>query len=130
MLAARLLPDFDRDKAYLDLMKAIKDGSFDKKTPDEKAAFYGALGSTGLPGAFAMLQSILSTKPSLLNKQKVLNDKLLAVNGLGAAQSIQALKVLQQVVEDKAQPTEVLVAARKAIYQTKKALFGDSAEAQ
>ncbi|MBX5482509.1 MAG: HEAT repeat domain-containing protein [Myxococcaceae bacterium] len=129
MLAARLLPEFDREKAYLDLVKVIKDPSFEKKSPEEKTAFYAALGSTGLPGAFSMLQSILATKPSLLNKARVLNDKLLAVSGLGAAQSIQALKLLQQVVDDKTQPTEVLVAARKAMYQTKKALFGDNAEA-
>ena len=30
-------------------------------------------------------------------------------------------------MEDKTQPLEVLTAARKAMYQTKKALFGDTA---
>lgn len=129
ILAAKLLPEFDRDKAYLDLVKVIKDGGFDKKDGTEKAAFYAALGSTGLPGALAMLQNILATRPSLLNKKKVMEDKILAVTGLGSAQSIQALKLLQSVVDDKSQPTEVLVAARKAIYQTKKVLFGDTAEA-
>ena len=74
-----------------------------------------------------MLQAMLAAKPNLLNKNKVLHEKLLAVAGLTGAQSIQALKVLRAVVDDKTQPTEVLVAARKAIYQTKKALFGDAA---
>jgi len=33
-------------------------------------------------------------------------------------------------VEDKSQPPEVLVATRRAIYQTRKVLFGETAEAQ
>lgn len=130
MLAARLLPEFDREKGYLDLMKAIKDPSFEKKAPEEKTVFYGALGATGLPGALGWLQSILTAKPSLLNKAKVLNEKLIAINGLAAAESVPALKLLQGLLEDKAQPGEVLVAARKATYQIKKALFGDGPEAQ
>ncbi len=127
MLAARLLPEFDGDKAYLDLVKVIKDPSFEKKGQEEKAALYAALGATGLPGALALMQQLLAQKASFLNKKKVLEDKLLAIAGLTGAQSIQGLKLLQALVEDKAQPTEVLVAARKGIYQTKKALFGDGA---
>jgi hypothetical protein len=69
---------------------------------------------------------MLAVKPSLLNKKKVLDDKLLAIQGLAAACNIHAYKVLQGVVEDKAQPVEVLTAARKAMYQTRKTLFGDA----
>ncbi len=127
MQAARLLPEFDRDKAYADLLRVIRDPGFEKKTPDERTAFYAALGSTGVPAALSMLSQMLAVKPSLLNKKKVLDDKLLAIQGLGGACTIQSYKVLQGVVEDKSQPVEVLTAARKAMYQTKKALFGDTA---
>ncbi|MBZ4421442.1 HEAT repeat domain-containing protein [Myxococcus sp. RHSTA-1-4] len=127
MLAAKLLPEFDRDKAYSDLVRAVRDASFDKKTPDERAAFYSAIGSTGTPGALSMMQQMLAVKPSLLNKKRVMDDKLLAIHGLAGACSIQAYKILQAVVEDKSQPLEVLTAARKAMYQTRKTLFGDSA---
>jgi HEAT repeat protein len=127
MLAARLLVDFDADKAYLDLVKVLKDPAFEKRKDDEKEALYAALGATGTPGAIALLQQMLTQKATFLNKKKVQEDKLLAVAGLSGARSIQALKLLQALVEDKSQPTEVLVAARKGIYQTKKALFGDAA---
>lgn len=127
MLAAKLLPEFDRDKGYADLMRLVREPGFDKKTPDERAAVYAAIGSTGTPGALSMMQQMLATKPSLLNKKRVLEDKLLAIHGLGGACSIQGYKLLQAVVEDKNQPLEVLTSARKAMYQTKKALFGDSA---
>ncbi len=127
MLAAKMLPEFDRDKAYADLVRVVRDAAFEKKTPDERVAFYTAIGSTGTPGALSMMQQMLAVKPSLLNRKRVLDDKLLAIHGLGGACSIQGYKLLQQVVEDKSQPLEVLTAARKAMYQTRKTLFGDSA---
>ncbi|MFP2931107.1 HEAT repeat domain-containing protein [Pyxidicoccus sp. 3LG] len=126
-LAAKMLPEFDRDKAFVDLMRVVRDAGFEKKTPDERAAVYTAIGSTGTPGALSMMQQMLAVKPSLLNKKRVMDDKLLAIHGLGGACSIQSYKMLQAVVEDKSQPLEVLTAARKAMYQTRKTLFGDSA---
>ncbi|KFE69919.1 hypothetical protein [Hyalangium minutum] len=127
MQAAKLLPEFDPEKAYIDVLRVIRASDFEKKTADERAAFYSALGSTGVPNAFTFLTQILSAKPSLLSKKKVMDDKLVAILGLAGACNIHAYKVLQGVVEDKSQPVEVLTAARKAMYQTKKALFGDAA---
>ncbi len=127
MQAARLLPEFDREKAYVELVRLVRDPGFEKKSPEERTAIYAAIGSTGLPGALSMMSQVLAVKPSLLNKKKVLDDKLLAVAALASAGSIQSFKVLQGLVEDKSQPVEVLNAARKAMYQTRKALFGDAA---
>jgi hypothetical protein len=126
MLAARLLPEFDRDKAYVDLVRLMKDANFEKKSLEERTAIYTALGATGLPGAISMLLQTIAVKPAMLNKKKVLEDKLLAIAGLAGACNIPAYKALQGVVEDKSQPVEVLNAARKAMYQTKKTLFGET----
>jgi hypothetical protein len=130
MQAARLLPEFDRDRAYVDLLRVVRESAFEKKTPDERMAFYAALGSTGVAPALTLMSQMLAVKPTLLNKKKVLDDKLLAINGLASAGTIQSYKLLQGVVEDKSQPMEVLTAARKAMYQTKKTLFGESAVAE
>ncbi|AGC45871.1 hypothetical protein MYSTI_04579 [Myxococcus stipitatus DSM 14675] len=127
MLAARLLPEFDRDKAFSDLMRIVREPGFEKRTPDERAAFYTAVGATGTPGALSHMQQLLTVKPSLLNRKRVLDDKLLAVAGLAGACSIQSYKMLQVLIEDRTQPVDLLTAARKAMYQTRKTLFGDSA---
>ncbi|WNG37469.1 HEAT repeat domain-containing protein [Archangium violaceum] len=127
ILAARLLPEFDRDKAYVDLVRLMKDPGFEKKSIEERTAIYTAFGSTALPGAISLMLQMLAVKPTLLTKKKVLEDKLLAIAGLAGACSIPSYKALQGVVEDKSQPVEVLTAARKAMYQTKKMLFGETA---
>ncbi|QRK06910.1 HEAT repeat domain-containing protein [Archangium violaceum] len=127
ILAARLLPEFDRDKAYVDLVRLMKDPGFEKKSLEERTAIYTAFGSTALPGAISLMLQMLAVKPTLLTKKKVLEDKLLAIAGLAGACSIPSYKALQGVVEDKSQPVEVLTAARKAMYQTKKTLFGETA---
>ena len=44
MLAARLLPEFDRDKAYVDLVRLVKDPGFDKKGGEERTAIYARSG--------------------------------------------------------------------------------------
>ncbi|MBI3183860.1 MAG: HEAT repeat domain-containing protein [Myxococcales bacterium] len=128
LLALKLLPTLDRERAYLDLTRIVKDSSFGKRSAEEKQAAYRALGATGEQGAVALFTQVLQTKPSLFNKQKLLEDKLLAVQGLEGACSIQSYKVLQELVEDKSQPSELLVAARRALYVHKKALLGDKGQ--
>ena len=125
--AARLLPEYDREHAYQDLMVLVRRKEFKRRSPEEQAAFYAALGSTGLPAAFSLMTQLLAEKAQLWNRQRVLEDKLLAVHGLAGVQSIQSYKALQAVTEDRAQPTEVLMAARRALAETRKKLFGDAA---
>lgn len=124
--AMRALPEFDRDKAYVDLMKLIKDEGFPKKDPIERQAIYAALGSTGVPGALAFFQQVLETKAGLFNKAKVADDKQLALHGLAGAGTIQALKFLQVVADDKSHGDEVSSTARVLAFKVKKQLFGET----
>lgn len=124
--AARVLPEFDREKAYLDLLRIVKDKSFETRSNAEKEGFYAALGSTGTPGAANYFSSLLSQKPGLFNKQKVLAEKLLAVAGMGGAFTIQGAKLLQAVMEDSSQPQEVLDAAKLHLGRVRKVLFGSA----
>jgi hypothetical protein len=125
--AARLLPEYDREQAYLELNSVVRGKEFRRRSPEEQASFYTALGSTGLPAAISLLTQMLAEKAQLWNRARVLEDKLLAVHGLAGVQSIQSYKALQAVTEDRSQPSEVLVAARRALGETKRKLFGDAA---
>ncbi|MCA2982101.1 MAG: HEAT repeat domain-containing protein [Myxococcaceae bacterium] len=124
--AARVLPEFDRDKAFLDLMKIVKDPAFEKRSPQEHEAFYSAIGSTGVQGALAYFVQLLQQKPGLFNKDKIMRDKLLAVAGLGGACTIQTAKLLQEIVEDKSQAPEVINHARLHLGRVRKVLFGSA----
>jgi hypothetical protein len=126
--AARVLPEFDREKAYLDILRIIKDKKFEERTPQEKEGLYSALGSTGLPGAIQYFSQVLAQKSTLFNKQKLINEKTLALAGLSGACTIQTAKLLGDITEDKSQPAEVIQAARMHLARVRKALGLSSAE--
>jgi HEAT repeat protein len=125
--AARLLPEYEREQAYRELVSVVTSKEFKKRSAEEQAAFYTALGSTGLPSAISLMTQLLAVKPQIWNRSRVLEEKLLAVHGLAGVQSIQSYKALQAVVEDRDQPSEVLVAGRRALAETRRKLFGDAA---
>jgi len=122
--AARVLPEFDREKGYLELLRIVKDKKFEEKTPQEREGLYTALGSTGVPGAIEFFAGVLQQKGGLFNKQKIIADKILAVAGLGGACTIQTAKLLHEFSEDKSQPIEVTQAARLHLARVRKSLFG------
>lgn len=124
--AARVLPEFDREKAYIDLLRIVKDKTFEERTPQEKEGLYSALGSTGVMGAISYFSQVLSVKAGLFNKQKIVQDKQLALAGLGGACTIQTAKLLQDITEDKSQPPEVTQAARMHLARVRKQLFGSA----
>lgn len=125
ILAAKLLCNFSLEHASNDLLRTANDPAFAKKAPDERSAFYAAMATTGQPAALAFLESVLHTKPTLFNKQRVLEEKLLVVEGLKSACTIQTYKQLSELSEEKDQPHELLVAVRQAMHESKKALFGE-----
>jgi len=62
----------------------------------------------------------------LWNRRRVMDEKLLAVHGLAGVMSLQSYKALQRLSEDHAQPPEVLSTIRRALAETRRALFGDA----
>ncbi|MHB8418855.1 MAG: HEAT repeat domain-containing protein [Myxococcales bacterium] len=123
--AARALVHFDPERGFQDLQRTIKSPDFDKRDEDEQRAFYASLGASQQPGALALFQGLLQQKGGFLKKKKVAEDKLLAIAGLSEHPSIAAYKLLQGESENKGNEPEVLLAARKAMFQIKKQLFGD-----
>ena len=122
--AARVLPEFDREKGFADLLKLVKDKDFDDRKPEEKEGLYAALGATGMPGAISYFSQVLQAKGGLFGKQKIIGDKLLAIAGLAGACTIQTAKLLQEISEDQSQPSEVSTAAKRQVARVRRQLFG------
>jgi hypothetical protein len=126
LTAARVLPEFDREAAYLDLQRIIKDeATFHKREVMEQEAFYVALGSTNVPGAIAYFQELLHKKTNLFTKGRVLEDKIHAVHGLVGACTIETCKLLTAIVDEAGQPAEVVSAAKVGLVKVKAQLFGE-----
>jgi hypothetical protein len=125
MQAARVLPEFDRDQACRDLLNVIRDReAFERRDPEEQEALYAAVGATGVAAAANWFAEALRTKSGLFNKQRVLDDKLRAIAGLGGAATIQAAKLLQALAEDQTQPPEIQHQARIQLARVRKQLIG------
>lgn len=119
--AARLLVRFGPERALQDLLHAVRAPGFDDRRAAERAAFFLALGETGLPGAVGFFREVLGQR-GLLGRGKVREAKLLAVAGLAAAPSIGAFRALQEARSDA--DADVAAAAAAACGQVRMALIG------
>ncbi len=126
--AARALVRFDPERGFQELQRLVKSPDFSKRSEEERHALYGALGASEQPGAIAIFAQLLQQKGGLFQKKKVVEDKLLAIAGLAECASIASYKLLQAESADEGNDPHVLTAARKAMFQIKKQLFGDQKE--
>ncbi|MBX7116098.1 MAG: HEAT repeat domain-containing protein [Myxococcaceae bacterium] len=115
--AARALVDSDRVAAFNELLSRIKRDEFQTKGFEERQAFFQAVGSTGMPGALDFFASLANAKPGLFafNKQRVNEDKVLAVYGLASMGNAAALEVLHQMQADPHVTAEVASAIRASL---------------
>jgi hypothetical protein len=127
--AARLLPHYDEQKAYMELSRLVRTPEFEKRELKERMQIYGALGSTQQQGALALFANMLRQK-SLWGKRKLVDDKLLAIAGLSELASIPSFKLLQAEAANKQNGEEVMMAARRGMLAVKKELFGDEEDAE
>lgn len=125
--AARLLSDLDPARATRELQPLVRAADFESRPREEQVAILSALASTGVALSMQPIEERLHAAPKLLHRRKHLEDRLLAVEALAAAGTAPALKALQKVIDDEAQPVEVKIAARKAHYLLKRALMGTAA---
>jgi hypothetical protein len=121
--AFRALVHLNPRQAARDLLRLPKLPDWEAREPKEKELLYECMGLTGDPEALKFLTGQLHQKKPLLGAKKVIESKLWAVAGLQAMGGIQVFRLLQQEVEAKADPA-VVEAARKAMYEVKKALSG------
>ena len=124
--AARALPQYDKQLAYVELSRLVRDSDFQKRDFKEKFQIYQALGSTQQQGALAYFNSLLQQK-GLFGKKKQQEDKLLAIGGLSQFASIPSFKLLKAVSEDTSNPAEIRQAAHRGMLHVRKELFGEEA---
>jgi HEAT repeat protein len=88
----------------------------------ERIAIAIALGETRLPAALRLLAELLKRKRTLLNRQRSLEQKRMAVVGLEAMRTVEAFKVLNRELQNKEQGIEIQQACRDAALRIKNRL--------
>lgn len=124
--AARALPEFGGDRAFVDLMRVIRGPQFAGRAVPEREAFYGAVAASDTPAAFTFLLELVHAKGSLFNRARAMEEKLMAIKALADAGTVNTLRVLTDLSNEAGLPVEVLGAARQGVFRIKKAMFGDS----
>ena len=123
--AARLFPFHPPSKVAGLLLGAAQAESFDKRTENERKSIFQAIAQVQQDDCQAFIWGILEQKGGLFNKKKMDEMKSLAISGLEAAPSVQALQLLAAVAHDqKKHSKEICDQARNAALMMKQRLLG------
>ncbi|MBK7861012.1 MAG: protein kinase [Archangiaceae bacterium] len=97
------------------LQRLMREPAFEGRPAPERARFWAALLQCGADAAQADFDAVLGQKPSLLNKKKVLDQKLSLIEGLARAGTEPARALLERTLNDRGQGDEVHAAVRAAL---------------
>jgi serine/threonine-protein kinase len=113
--AISLIGELGGPLGYERLHGLMKDPGFDARPLSERQALWAALLDSGGEAAQAEVEQLLMVKPSLINKKKVNEQKLAAIEGLGRAKGEMTRAQLRHVANDASQGEEVQQAAMQAL---------------
>lgn len=123
--AARMLANFDAQKAVMVLLPAAKHEGFDLRPEGEQRAIYGSLAQIEHADARRFIENILAEKSGIFAKRRVDEKKLLVVRSLAANPGIPSAKQLSVIAQDtKTHSKEVTEAAREAFNKMREKLMG------
>jgi hypothetical protein len=108
------------------LLEVMQQEVFEKRSLDERTAFFDVLGTLNLPVALPYLSQILSRKKrGFFGGSRLREDKLLAIRALSKMVLIPSFKILQGAAEDESNDNKVREEAKAACGTMKRALFGE-----
>ncbi len=113
--ALTLIGELGGQKGLALLVKAMKDSGFDAKPTAERAQFWTSMLECGGEAAVHEVEAALAQKPSLLNKKKINEAKLVVIEGLARAKSEVARTLLEKVAGESSHGDDVLNATRAAL---------------
>ncbi len=114
--AMRLLCEVGDARTRAVLLTQVQHPLFDKRTDVERAGWWAALLEANEASAFAAAEEQLAQKTTLLGRKKAVAVKLAIVTGLGEASRHEAARaLLERTAANKAQPDEVIAAAKAAL---------------
>ncbi|MDX2009529.1 MAG: protein kinase [Myxococcaceae bacterium] len=107
------------------LLPLVTDAQFDKRPDAERASMVHALVSAKEPSVFQILTQLCSEKATMLNRKRLVQQRLPIVEGVGRGKSDDARRWLEAVAGDGAQPDEVREAARAQLARAKGPVTSD-----
>jgi HEAT repeat protein len=125
-IAVRVMVESDPAHAFVDLQRLVTSADFGRRSFEERQVFSGALGATQSPRTISIFTQMLHHKPTIFNRRRAIEDKLVAIAGLHEYPCLPAYNLLQAEAKVENEP-EVLTAVRRELAHMRRKLFGDAA---
>ncbi|MFH1812108.1 MAG: HEAT repeat domain-containing protein [Pseudomonadota bacterium] len=123
--AARLIPNYEPNRAVEILLKSIQHDSFDKRERNEQKTIVHALSTLNHPQGNEYLAGVFAQKGGLLNRKKHDDIKLLIIESLALSPSIPVFQFLAAQAQNlDTNSKEVAEAARVAALEMRERLVG------
>lgn len=124
--AIRALTRRSPRRATLRMIEFMQAADFFRRERRERLAAVTSLGESQTPEALEYLSGLFRQRAWLFNRAKVLEFKLLGVNGLRAMRTRDAFHVLNAEIKNRRHPREVLEACHRAAFSLKEYFDADS----
>ena len=123
--AARMMPNYDPNRAVEILLQIIQSDEFEKRERNEQKNFLLGLAQVNHPQAWEYLTGIFAQKGGLLNRKKPDERKLVVIEALFMAPSIPVFQFLAAQAQNlDTNSKEVAEAARVAALEMRERLVG------
>jgi hypothetical protein len=97
------------------LLPLTNEAEFDARPDAERAAIWTAIANARSPSALTAMTTMFATKPSLLSRKKVAQQRRTMVEGLSKATRDEPRALLQTIANDESQPEEIRLAAQAGL---------------
>lgn len=122
--AARVIQNFEPDRAATELLHQVSLPDFPKREKNEQRAFLASIAQVDHPRCQQFIQNIMGQKGNLLTRNRVDEAKLQLMDAMTVAVGVPVLQMLAAWAQDPNQSKEVQTAARQAALDMRNKLVG------
>ncbi|HEY1088218.1 MAG TPA: HEAT repeat domain-containing protein, partial [Archangium sp.] len=127
--AVQLVAKHYPDKA-LSVLAPLMDDSYDDRSQAERLALWRSLGASNHPDVLTAILDVLKKKPSLMNRGRIEERKLDALEGLAEMKRPEVAGLLEATWNDRSQPDPVRASAQRLLAAVQKLRVDEHVEAR
>lgn len=122
--AARVMHNFEPERAATELLHQATSPDFAKRDRTEQKAFLSGIAQIQHPRCLQYVQNVMSQKGNILTRGKIDESKLLMIESVSTVVGVPSAQMLAGWAQDATQSKEVQAAARNAALEMRNKVLG------